>query len=75
MFKEGDNIDIAGTTVGKGFQGERTQQQQQQLQHTGRARGRGWVLHRQQAAVVCKHVPFGKSLCCHSSSSSGVSLP
>lgn len=22
MFKEGDNIDIAGTTVGKGFQGE-----------------------------------------------------
>jgi ribosomal protein L3 len=22
MFKEGDSIDIAGTTVGKGFQGE-----------------------------------------------------
>lgn len=22
MFKEGDNVDIAGTTVGKGFQGE-----------------------------------------------------
>jgi ribosomal protein L3 len=25
MFKAGDNIDIAGTTVGKGFQGEQHQ--------------------------------------------------
>jgi hypothetical protein len=23
MFKEGDAIDVAGTTIGKGFQGER----------------------------------------------------
>jgi ribosomal protein L3 len=30
MFKAGDNVDVAGTTVGKGFQGEHTQQQQQQ---------------------------------------------
>jgi ribosomal protein L3 len=24
MFKAGDNVDVAGTTVGKGFQGEHT---------------------------------------------------
>jgi ribosomal protein L3 len=30
MFKEGDSIDIAGTTVGKGFQG---------TQHLGRQEG------------------------------------
>jgi ribosomal protein L3 len=30
MFKEGDNIDIAGTTVGKGFQGEQQTPGQQQ---------------------------------------------
>jgi ribosomal protein L3 len=32
MFKAGDNVDVAGTTVGKGFQGENKQQQQQQQQ-------------------------------------------
>jgi ribosomal protein L3 len=26
MFKAGDNVDVAGTTVGKGFQGEQQQQ-------------------------------------------------
>lgn len=27
IFKAGDNVDVAGTTVGKGFQGEQQQQQ------------------------------------------------
>jgi ribosomal protein L3 len=43
MFKEGDNIDIAGTTVGKGFQGAHSCQQQQWQQHTqaGQVAGAG----------------------------------
>jgi hypothetical protein len=58
MFKAGDLVDVAGTTIGKGFQGESCTVAGglagQQLEKGGRVLGRGKSLVGEQAAVQCR---------------------
>jgi hypothetical protein len=58
MFKAGDLVDVAGTTIGKGFQGESCRVfgglAGQQLEKGGRVLGRGKSLVGKQAAVQCR---------------------